>query len=227
MRYSIRNFKAYTIMPKACATDMKEEKVDTALISENALPEECQRTSSWMLQALRSHSHLHHNGNVFGNFPSFLPEIWGVKFYPTNQHVWTILRSFLLLPMKHWLEIIAILVDANLLQNIRSVVLDPFFKDLSSPEEDNVHVGYHNSFSSCRNPLIFCWMSVVHCYAIGDLVDLSDLVFHDCLDVGESPEKPRFIFFFSPLCSSILCFRQGEERNQSLWTSLAFMSPIL
>jgi hypothetical protein len=53
MCYSIRNFKAYTIMPKACATDMKEEKAETALVSDNAFLEECQRTSSWMLQALR------------------------------------------------------------------------------------------------------------------------------------------------------------------------------
>jgi hypothetical protein len=88
-----------------------------------------------------------------------------------------------------------VLAGSDLLQNIRSVVFNPFFNDFSSLDKDDVHVGYHNSLSSRGDTLIFTSVSAIPCYAIGDLAILSDLVFHNCLDVGESSEKHRFISF--------------------------------
>jgi hypothetical protein len=86
MCYSIRNFKAYTIMPKACATDMKEEKAETAQVSDNALPEECQRTSEWMVQALRVAFEPSRKWQCFGNFPSFsLRNLGGKVLSKPNQ----------------------------------------------------------------------------------------------------------------------------------------------
>jgi len=44
--------------------------------------------------------------------------------------------------------------NADLLENIHHVKLDPFFDDLSSFDEGDVYVSDCNSFSSCRNAMI-------------------------------------------------------------------------
>jgi len=72
-------------MPKACATDMKEEKAETAQVSDNALPEECQRTSEWMVQALRVAFEPSPKWQCFGNFPSFSLRNLGGKVLSQTQ----------------------------------------------------------------------------------------------------------------------------------------------
>jgi len=85
--------------------------------------------------------------------------------------------------------------NADLLEDVHHVKLDPFFDDLSSFDEDDVYVSNGNSLSSGRNVLVLSCVSAMHCYAVRELVSFGDLVFHDGLDVGESGEEYQLIAF--------------------------------
>lgn len=58
--------------------------------------------------------------------------------------------------------------NADLLENVHHVKLDPFFDDLSSFDEDDVYVSDGNSLSCGRNALILSCVGVMHCYAVRD-----------------------------------------------------------
>jgi hypothetical protein len=57
---------------------------------------------------------------------------------------------------------------ADLSENVHRVVFNPFFDDFSGFDEGDVYVGDGNSFSGCRDALIFSCVGTIHCYAAWD-----------------------------------------------------------
>jgi hypothetical protein len=72
--------------------------------------------------------------------------------------------------------------NADLVEDIHHIKLDPFFDDLSSSDEGDIYEGDGNSLSSWRNALILSCVTATHHYATRDLVAFGDLVFHNGLE---------------------------------------------
>jgi hypothetical protein len=69
--------------------------------------------------------------------------------------------------------------NADLVEDIHHIKLDPFFDNLSSFDEGDIYEGDDNSLSSWRNALILYCVIATHRCATRDLVAFGDLVFHD------------------------------------------------
>ena len=76
--------------------------------------------------------------------------------------------------------------NAYLLENVHHVKLNSFLDDLSGFYESDVHESDGDSLSCSNDSLILSSVSAMHSHVTRDLIALSDLVFHNSFDVGES-----------------------------------------